>query len=137
MLGNPGTWLYVTVVLNAGSRHVTDCANTTGLPQAASNEPSSHQDADIRLSIGDTRTSRVMDGQGQEQEWSLPHIASTKDGGVRRIHQCSPWPRLDQYTTKALLWPHEFEGQDSADSCQQSNGTSFCRITISCARLTT
>lgn len=96
----------------------------TGLSQAAPDESSSDKDAHIRYPVCVTGNPGFVDREGSQQERILLYITSTKDGGVRSIHQCTARPHLDQHPTKVVPRPHKFEGEGPPDSHQQFDCTS-------------
>lgn len=97
------------------------CANTgaAGLPEAAAIEPSTHEDAHIRLAFSSSGGTRVVDCERPQQEWSLLHISRAQDGCVRRVHQCAIGPRPHQHPSAPVCWQDELEGEDHANPCFQ------------------
>ena len=94
----------------------TDNQDAPGLPPAAPNQPSSHENAHIWLPVSSTRSPCLLD---RKRRWSigpLRQLSSTQDGSVRRFHQRAVGPLLDQYIAENVLWEDELDGEDYADS---------------------
>lgn len=100
-------------------RRLIDCA--IGIPQAAAEQSPTYQDADLGNPIRSARVSSIVDRARQEQIWTLLHVSRSQDGPVRRHDQRAPGTRPHQPPAKGLPGPQESQGQDYADSRQQSH----------------
>lgn len=101
----------------------TDNHYASGLPSAPPNQPPSHQDAHIWLPLSSTRSPSLLDRKRCRSIRPLHKLPSAQDGSVWRFHQRAIGPLLNQYTAEDVFRQDEFDGEDYADSRQQSGRT--------------